>query len=93
IEWKMPKRSRLVLASGGDQPVLDNGGAGHSIFAHAFLETLESNDRVLTAPELFLKIRSLVEHSPLASDTKQEPQLKVIKDAGHEVGDFFFVPS
>ncbi|HEU4617910.1 MAG TPA: caspase family protein, partial [Gammaproteobacteria bacterium] len=67
IEWKMPKRSRLVLASGGDQPVLDNGGNGHSVFAHAFLETLESNDRVLTAPELFLKIRSLVEHSPLAS--------------------------
>jgi hypothetical protein len=93
IEWKMPKRSRLVLASGGDQPVLDNGGGGHSIFARAFLETLESNDRLLTAPELFLKIRALVEHSSLAKEAGEEPQLKVIKDAGHEVGDFFFVPS
>jgi hypothetical protein len=93
IEWKMPKRSRLVLASGGDQPVLDNGGGGHSIFARAFLETLRENDRVLTAPELFLKIRSLERQSPMASEAGQEPQLKVIKDAGHEVGDFFFVPS
>src|SRR5690606_31975226 len=32
IEWKMPKRSRLVLASGGDSPVLDSGGGEYSVF-------------------------------------------------------------
>ncbi len=93
IQWKMPKRSRLVLASGGDQPVLDNGPGGHSIFAHAFLEALQNNAKVLTAPELFLDIRKLVRESPLAAKSGQEPELKVIKDAGNEVGDFFFIPS
>jgi hypothetical protein len=29
----------------------------------------------------------------LVTEIGAEPQLKVIKDAGHEVGDFFFVPS
>src|SRR5690606_34638354 len=33
VEWKMPKRSRLVLASGGDSPVLDSDGGDHSVFA------------------------------------------------------------
>ncbi len=93
IQWKMPKRSRLVLASGGDQPVLDSGPGGHSVFAHAFLETLQNNDKVLTAPELFLDIRKLVRESATAAKSGQEPELKVIKDAGHEVGDFFFIPS
>ena len=92
IEWKMPKRSRLVLASGGDSPVLDSGAQGHSVFAKAFLEELESNEQVLTAPELFLRIRERVRDAALAAGVGQEPQLKVIKDAGHEVGDFFFVP-
>lgn len=92
IEWKMPKRSRLVLASGGDSPVLDGGGDGHSVFARAFIEELERNESVITAPELFLRIRERVEASAEAAQIGQEPQLKVIKDAGHEVGDFFFVP-
>ncbi len=29
------KRSRIVIASGGNEPVLDGGGDGHSIFARA----------------------------------------------------------
>ena len=91
VAFKMPKRSRLVLASGGDQPVLDRSGA-HSVFARALLEELEANDGVLTAPELYLRVRERV-RARLATEIGEEPQLKVIKDAGHEVGDFFFVPS
>lgn len=93
IEWKMPKRSRLVLASGGDSPVLDSGGGEYSVFARAFFEELENSQQVLTAPELFLRVRGRVRESDLANQVGQEPQLKVIKDAGHEVGDFFFVPT
>ncbi|MBL4607034.1 MAG: caspase family protein, partial [Pseudomonadales bacterium] len=33
IRYKLNKRSRLLLSSGGDFPVLDNGGGKHSIFA------------------------------------------------------------
>jgi hypothetical protein len=91
IAFKMPKRSRLVLASGGDQPVLDRSSA-HSVFARALLDELEANEGVLTAPELYLRVRARV-RARLETEIGEEPQLKVIKDAGHEVGDFFFVPS
>ena len=92
IEWKMPKRSRLVISSGGDAPVVDEAEQMHSIFARALLETLETNEQVLTAPELFLRIRSLVRRTNREAQDAHDPELKALKDAGHEVGDFFFVP-
>jgi hypothetical protein len=89
IQWKMPKRSRLVIASGGDNPETTTPETAHSVFAHALLETLERNEQVLTAPELFLRTRGLIRQTPAV----REPALKALKDAGHEVGDFFFVPT
>jgi hypothetical protein len=93
IAYKLPKRSRLLLASGADQPVLDESGSMYSVFARALFEELESNDQVLTAPELYLKVRERMLGSPASSPGAGEPELKTIKAAGHEVGDFFFVPS
>ena len=93
IEWKMPKRSRLVLSSGGDSPIVEDAEQEHSVFAGALLEALETNEQVLTAPELFLKVRQLVRRSATAVPAAQEPDLKALKDAGHEVGDFFFIPT
>jgi hypothetical protein len=93
IEWKRPKRSRLVISSGGDYPVIDAAERMHSVFARAFLETLEVNEQVLTAPELFLRIRSLVRRAAGEPRSAPDPELKALKDAGHEVGDFFFVPT
>jgi hypothetical protein len=93
IRYKLPKRSRLLLSSGGDEPLLDASGNENSVFARALLETLEENDQVLTAPELFLRLRTRIQPSGAASDETREPDLKAIKAAGHEVGDFFFVPS
>ena len=93
IEWKRPKRSRLVISSGGDAPVMQEAEAMHSIFARALLAALETNEQVLTAPELFLRIRNTVRRAAGAVDALHEPELKALKDAGHEVGDFFFVPT
>ncbi|MEM1230758.1 MAG: caspase family protein [Pseudomonadota bacterium] len=92
LEFKLKKRARLLLASGGDRPVLDTGGDGHSVFARAFLDELERNDRLLASPELFLNIRERVAAGARAAGFDQRPELKSIKAAGHEVGDFFFVP-
>jgi hypothetical protein len=89
VKWKLPKRSRLVISSGGDSPEVDDPEQGHSVFARALLETLEINDQVLTAPELFLKTRNVIRRTAAAGHA---PELKALKDAGHEVGDFFFVP-
>jgi TPR repeat protein len=41
------KRSRMVLTSGGLEPVLDAGGGNHSVFAKALLEVLNANSDIL----------------------------------------------
>lgn len=91
VRYKFPKRSRLLISSGGDFPVLDNADGGNSIFAKAFLDVLENGTGVITGPELYLKIRERVTERAQKLSFDQEPQLKVIKGAGHEVGDFFFI--
>src|SRR5688572_11248490 len=92
IKFKLPKRARLLLASGGDKPVLDEGGGNNSVFARAFLDELESNTGILSSPELFSRIRKNVEVAAAKNKFVQSPEFKSIKAAGHEVGDFFFVP-
>jgi hypothetical protein len=92
IKFKLPKRARLLLSSGGDKPVLDEGSGGNSVFARAFLDELESNQGILSSPELFSRIRKRVEVAAQKNKFVQVPEFKSIKGAGHEVGDFFFVP-
>ncbi len=91
IRYKLPNKSRLLISSGGDQPVLDNNGQGHSVFARAFLDVLEETQNIISAPELFIKVRDRVAAKAKAIGLAQVPELKAIKGAGHEVGDFFFV--
>lgn len=93
IERRMPRRSRLLVSSGGDRPVLDTSGTGNSVFANAFLEVLQSNNSVLTTPALFINLRDRVQRAAGEQGFDQLPEYKVIKRAGHEVGDFFFVPN
>ena len=92
ITFKLPKRARLLIASGGDNPVLDEGGQGNSVFAKAFLDVLETNTRVLTAPGLFSMLQGKVKEGAQRNHFSEQPEFKSIKGAGHEVGDFFFVP-
>ena len=92
IKFKLPKRARLLLSSGGDKPVLDEGSGGNSVFARAFLDELENNEGILSSPELFSRIRKRVEVAAQKNKFVQVPEFKSIKGAGHEVGDFFFVP-
>jgi hypothetical protein len=86
---KMAERSsRTLMASGGNEPVADGGGSGHSIFADSFLRALqEINDSTFTADELFFgHIRSRV-----AGRSDQVPEYNEIRNSGHEGGDFIFV--
>ena len=92
IRYKLPRRSRLLLSSGGDQPVIDSGGGQHSVFARELIDALRNNTGVLSAPDLFVTIREPVIQRAQANSFVQEPVYKSIKGAGHEVGDFFFVP-
>lgn len=92
LTHKLSRRSRMLLSSGGDQPVLDTGGGVHSVFARALLDELESNQKVLSTPELFSRIQKRVEAAAASNKFVQTPEFKSIKGAGHELGDFFFVP-
>jgi membrane-associated protease RseP (regulator of RpoE activity) len=85
---KMTSRpSRTLIASGGNEPVADGGGSGHSIFADSFLKALrEINNSIFTADELFHQyIRSRV-----AGRSDQVPEYSEIRNSGHDGGDFVF---
>ena len=82
------KKSRTVLSSGGLEPVMDSGGGGHSVFAKAFLNVLGGNDEVLEAQRVFSALRSKV-----VANADQTPQYSDFHKAGHDGGDFLFVPS
>jgi hypothetical protein len=92
LQYKLAKGSRLILASGGDFPVLDNGGQGHSVFASAFIDILHNNDQLLTGPQLFAQLKPRVEQASKQVGLLQVPSFRAIKVAGSEAGDFFFVP-
>jgi len=54
------KKIRATLTSGGAKPVLDEGGAGHSIFATAMLGVLTENNDALETERLYWTVRSRV---------------------------------
>jgi hypothetical protein len=87
------KRSRMVLTSGGLEPVLDGGGGAHSVFARTFLELLRANQGVLPGQELFRHLQVRVASQAERAQISQVPEYAPIKYAGHESGDFFFVRS
>ncbi len=80
--------SRVLIASGGNEPVSDRGGGGHSVFARALLDGLSQHrERVFSAEELFVgDIRERV-----GGSASQLPEYKIIRDSGHEGGDFIFM--
>ena len=86
--WKkmVHKRARVVLTSGGLEPVADRGGGGHSPFAKAFLDALADNEAVMDGTTLFGKMRR-----PVMVNANQTPEYSDVRNAGHDGGDFLFV--
>ncbi len=87
LERMASRRSRTALTSGGLEPVLDAGGGQYSVFAKAFLETLRDNTRVLDGQSLFDAIKR-----PIVVNADQTPEYADVRKAGHDGGDFIFVP-
>jgi hypothetical protein len=82
------KPSRILIASGGNEPVSDSGGKTHSVFAEVFIQALKNTDRdVFTAEEM----HTLYIREPVAGRTEQTPEYKVIRNSGHDGGDFVFM--
>ncbi|HET7877017.1 MAG TPA: caspase family protein [Methylomirabilota bacterium] len=91
IQLMAQKRSRMVMTSGGVEPVLDSAGGPHSAFAQPFIELLQTNVGVLSGQEMFRLLQLRVAATAQRLDVQQVPEYAPIKFAGHEAGDFFFV--
>ena len=92
VRGMVGKKSRTALTSGGIAPVLDSGGGDHSIFAKALLTVLGEAQDAIEGQRLFQELSARVAWAAEAQHFEQLPQYAPIKFAGHESGDFFFVP-
>ena len=87
-------KSRQLMASGGEEPVEDAGGDGHSVFARALIDALGKEDeKAFTASELFeQRIKPAVISAANALSEGQTPGFHRIIKAGDEPGsEFVFV--
>jgi hypothetical protein len=86
VREAVKKKTRVVITSGGLEPVADKSGGNHSPFASVFLNVLNSNNGVLDGTKLFNKMRR-----PVMLKADQTPAYADVRKAGHEGGDFLFV--
>ncbi len=93
LEVMLEVKARTVMTSGGVRPVLDSGGGTHSVFARSFIEALNGNESLLDGNRLFLSVLGDVRKRSKELGLEQIPDYGAIKYAGHEAGEFFFVPA
>ncbi len=86
-------RSRTALSSGGELPVLDGGGGKHSVFAKAFLSVLEANQGIIEGQRVYKEVSARVIYDADRYNFDQVPEYAPIQFAGHESGDFLFIPA
>lgn len=92
LEIAGQRRSRVVLTSGGLQPVLDAGGGDHSVFANQLLQVLRGNDQILESPDLFVALSEPVKLAARRLGVNQEPEYARIQFAGDVGVPFFLQP-
>lgn len=84
----LQRRSVVVLSSGGDEPVSDEGKDGHSIFAYTLIKTLESTGNLTAGAKVWKTV-----HGGVSKEYPQEPQYGAVVSAGHVAGgDYLFQP-
>ncbi|MGH8552247.1 MAG: caspase family protein [Methylococcales bacterium] len=94
-EWlkaMVKAKSRTVLTSGGMAPVMDGGGGDHSVFANALIKALRSSTGLLEGQELYHNVSANVVAVAANYDVEQVPRYAPVAHAGHEAGEFFFIP-
>ena len=87
IERLKKKKTRLVITSGGNEPVVDSVGGKHSLFALKLIDTLKNNNSVINSQILFENIRRYV-----VANADQTPERAMVHKTGHDGGDFLFFP-
>ncbi len=86
VEEIQSRRSVMMLSSGGEEPVMDGGGDGHSVFARSLLNVLDHTEETRTGFELFQEIRDQVTQT-----APQVPEYGAMLSAGHEIGGDYLI--
>ena len=85
-EGVLAKRSVVVISSGGDEPVADEGKAGHSIFAWNLMEAMRSVSNWKPGSSVFNDVQAGVR-----KEFPQTPKYGSVTAAGHQAGgDYLF---
>ena len=80
------RRSVVVLSSGGEEPVSDEGKDGHSIFAWTLIKTLDGINGTKPGYEVWRTV-----HGGVSKEYEQEPQYGAVVSAGHaDGGEYLF---
>ena len=88
IARMLGRKSRNLMASGGEEAVSDAGVDGHSVFAGVLLRALAENvNPMFTASSLFY---GTIKDS-VVGNSMQTPEYAVIPNSTHNGGDFVFV--
>jgi hypothetical protein len=82
----LTRKSVVVMSSGGNEPVFDEGKNGHSPFAWSLMNTLRQVQNWRPGGQVFERVRFAV-----ARELPQRPQYGVSRAAGHQAGgDYLF---
>ncbi|MDR5863175.1 caspase family protein [Halomonas campisalis] len=92
IRAGLQRRARIVISSGGERPVPDLTDRPHSLFSRSLIEVLEGNQDVLRENMLFAQVAVNVRRRA-SEGISLTPEMRPIRAAGHEGGDFYFVPT
>ena len=91
LEVMVRARTRMVLTSGGVQPVVSPQNGEDSVFTRAFLYVLQENDSLLSGAHLHYELyRQVAGESGHTPGNEGAPRYVPIRYAGHQVGEFFF---
>jgi uncharacterized protein len=85
-------RARVALTSGGLEPVVDGGAGRNSLFASSLLDVLDAVQEPIETRRLFEALSARFSLRAQRLKVAQKPQYAPIRFAGHEAGDFVFVP-
>ena len=92
LPFLLRSRSRTMLTSGGDGPVMDGGGQNqHSVFTGEFLALLKENKGVLHGEQVYSYMVERVKYTVEGDSINQTPRFGSIERAGHESGQFVFM--
>ena len=90
-EIMQKKQSRIAITSGGNSPVLDDGGNNRSIFSEELEKALEITQDAIDSASLFAMINKNVTKRSIKLGVKQIPQRAIIPNSNHEGGDFVLI--